>query len=150
MADKQNIYETKITDLRWIAYDIPGNIGWIVYFIGLFLCFVKKPEFMQYWGMAGIAIISVIPAVLMVVGIVELISERIHKLDRVLTRKRLFRGFGALTLGGIMGMVITFLGIVYGILMVKETSLNYLILMFVGATLCAVFSGLLYKGYRKV
>lgn len=150
MTNNQSLYETKITDIKWIAYDIPGNVGWIAYFIGLFLCFVKKPEFMQYWGMAGIAIISVIPAVLMVVGIVELISERIHKLDRVLTRKRLFRGFGALTLGGIMGMVITFLGIVYGILMVKETSLNYLILMFVGATLCAVFSGLLYKGYRKV
>lgn len=35
MINKQNIYETKITDLRWIIYDIPANVGWISYFVGL-------------------------------------------------------------------------------------------------------------------
>ena len=44
-------------------------------------CFVEKPEFMQYWGLAAVAVLAIIPALLMLVGLVELISERIQKLD---------------------------------------------------------------------
>ena len=29
--DADAIYKTDISDARWIAYDIPGNIGWITY-----------------------------------------------------------------------------------------------------------------------
>ena len=28
------MYETKISTPLWIAYDIPGNVGWILYLIG--------------------------------------------------------------------------------------------------------------------
>lgn len=147
MIKNQEIYETKITDLRWIAYDIPGNIGWIAYFTGMMLCFVRKPDFMQYGEMEGILILSVVPAVLMAVGIIELISERIHKLDRVLPKKRLLRGFGALALGGITGMLVTLFGILYGVFIVDAEEIVYLIVMLGGALLCAVFAGLLYKGY---
>ena len=31
-------YETKISDARWWAYDIPGNAGWIAYLV----CLVKS------------------------------------------------------------------------------------------------------------
>ena len=41
----------------------------------------------------------------MAVGIIELISERIDGLDRTLPKKRLYRGFGALTAGGVTGAV---------------------------------------------
>lgn len=39
----------------------------------------------------------------MATGIAELVDERIKGLDRTLPKKRLLRGFGALTLGGITG-----------------------------------------------
>lgn len=38
------MYESKISDAKWIAYDIPGNVGWIAFLVGLGLCFVKRPE----------------------------------------------------------------------------------------------------------
>jgi len=97
-----------------------------------------------------IVLISVIPAILMLVGIVELVTERICRLDRILPQKRLLRGFGALTLGGIIGMLISILAISYSMLIVSAGEIIYLIIMFVGATLCAVFAGLLYKGYHRV
>lgn len=150
MINNQELFETKITDLRWMAYDIPGNIGWIAYFAGVILCFVGKPDFMQYGEMKSIVIFSVIPAVLMLVGIIELISERIRKLDRVLPKKRLLRGFGALAFGGIAGMLVTLSGILYGMLVADAADIVYLIIMLGGAMLCAVFAGLLYKGYRRV
>ena len=51
----------------------------------------------------------------MLTGVVELISERIHGLDRVLSGKRLFRGFGALTAGVLLGIPA---GLVAGLLVV--------------------------------
>ena len=44
---KEIMYEGNISDARWIAYDLPGNVGWILYFIGLILAFTKKPAFME-------------------------------------------------------------------------------------------------------
>ena len=29
-------YKTAISDARWIAYDIPGNVGWIAYLVCVF------------------------------------------------------------------------------------------------------------------
>ena len=48
-AEMKEIYETKISDARWIAYDIPGNIGWILYFVGLVLCFTNQNTNSMIW-----------------------------------------------------------------------------------------------------
>lgn len=99
------MYESKISDAKWIAYDIPGNMGWIAFLAGLILCFAKKPEIMEYPWIFGLLLLDLLCGVVMLVGIGELISERLQKLDRVLPKKRLYRGFGALAFGGLAGMV---------------------------------------------
>ena len=144
----KEMYETKISDARWIAYDIPGNIGWILYFVGLALCFTKQSKWLESPPVLTLLIIAVIPAVFMLIGIVELISERIAKLDRVLPKIRLLRGFGALTLGGILGTVIPLIAVAANSVTAHD-NITLLIVMSVGGLLCAVFGGLLYKGYRK-
>ena len=39
------LYETKISNARWIAYDLPGNIGWIAYIVALIcqisICYIN-------------------------------------------------------------------------------------------------------------
>ena len=100
---KECLYKSSISAARWIAYDLPGNVGWILYFVGLILLFVNSPDYMADAVMSLLGVISIIPAILMLVGIIELISERMHKLDRTLPRVRLLRGFGALTFGEIPG-----------------------------------------------
>ena len=88
-------YKTAISDARWIAYDIPGNVGWIAYLVCVFRGLREKKD--------SYNIASALPGVLMLIGVGKLISERIAGLDRVLSGKRLFRGFGALTAGGLLG-----------------------------------------------
>lgn len=131
-SDPETIYRTEISDSRWWAYDIPGNIGWIVYFAGLGRM-IKSREY-------GSAAVCAIPAALLATGIVELISERIAGLDRELPKKRLCRGFGALTIGGMTG-------IAAGALAGEDAGSK--IVMSGGAALCAVFAGLLLKGYKR-
>ena len=105
------MYESKIRDARWIAYDLPGNAGWIAFLAGLILCAVKRPEITGNNAISAFLILDLLCAAAMVVGVIELISERIQKLDRVLPRRRLYRGFGALTFGGLAGAVFSLLAL---------------------------------------
>lgn len=145
-----NLYETKISDARWWAYDIPGNIGWIAYFAVLIRLFQNPPAYMEVPLVMTCLIVGILPAVAMAVGIFELISERIVKLDRVLPRKRLLRGFGALTWGGFSGIIISltalFSSIRAGFAFHELYSLSILA---AGAALCALFAGLIFKSFHK-
>lgn len=85
----EELHETKISDARWIAYDIPGNVGWIMYIVVLVLFFAKQSAFMEVPLVLLCVVVGVLPAISMLVGIAELLNERCHKLDRVLTKKRL-------------------------------------------------------------
>ena len=79
------------------------------------------------------------PAALMATGITELISERAEGLDRELPKRRLLRGFGSLTLGGMTGVATAAL---------TKTDAKRKAIMMSGAASCALFAGLLFKGYR--
>ena len=134
--NRETIYKTTISDARWIAYDIPGNIGWIIWVVCTVICLIRKADIYS--------IISIIPAAFMLIGVIELISERIVKLDRILPKARLYRGFGSLTFGGILGIPIAVIGLVAG------TNGRLPLWMLIGAILCAVFAGLCYRGYKKL
>ncbi len=130
-----DLYETKISTGQWWLYDLPGNAGWIIWLICTWKCLAQ--------GITVFPALSLLPAILMISGIVEIISERISKLDRILPKKRLLRGFGVLTLGGIAGIPVA----VTGIILKANGSLP--LWMLAGAVLCGLFAGLLFIGYRK-
>ncbi len=129
------LYEIKISDARWMAYDIPGNIGWIIYVTCTVLALKN--------GISAFSLLSCIPALLMLTGVAELISERIKKLDRILPRIRVLRGFGALTLGGILGTAVSMIGLI------AYPGLSLPWWMLGGSLLCGVFAGLLFAGYQQ-
>jgi hypothetical protein len=135
MNVREPIYETKISDTRWWAYDIPGNAGWIAYLACLFHSLRR--------GLNTFNMAALLPGGLMLLGVGELISERIAGLDRVLPKRRLLRGFGALTMGGIGGIVVSALG-----LAAQKEKKNPAV-MLIGSVLCAVFAGLCWQGYGK-
>ena len=93
-------------------------------------------------GVDAFTVLAVLPVLVMLVGIAELISERIHKLNWVLPKVRLYRGFGALTLGGVMGILVSTAGLLSG----KVSSLAWF--MLAGSTLCALFAWLLFREYK--
>ena len=133
------MYESKIRTALWWVYDIPGNIGWIIYLIG-FGRFLAKGGFSAHLS-AGVLL--AVPALLMLVGIAELISERICKLDRKLPAVRFWRGFGALTFGGALGAVLA------GVTLRNNSSMANGILMLIGGALCFVFAGLIAVSFKK-
>ena len=135
MNAKETLYETKISDARWWAYDIPGNAGWITYLACLGKSLRRGPD--------AFKLAALLPGGLMLLGVGELIQERLAGLDRVLPTRRLLRGFGALTLGGISGMIVSAVGLA------AQREKKRPALMLIGSVLCAVFAGLCWRGYRK-
>jgi hypothetical protein len=118
-----------------MIYDLPGNAGWIIWIV----CTVKclRQEANMY------AVLSVIVAIFMMIGVLELISERAAGLNRILTATRLHRGFGALSLGGLVGIPIS----IYGIL--SNTDYGLSLWMLTGAVLCALFAGLIFVTFKR-
>ena len=146
---KRMIFESHISTARWLAYDVPGNVGWIMYLVCLIQCFVKQPVFMEIPLVWFSLVVGILPALAMAVGIIELISERILKLDRILPKERVYRGFGALTWGGFGGMIVGLTGLFAGLrggYSLGECKL--LVLLAVGGALCAVFAGLIFKTFH--
>lgn len=145
----ETVYESHISTVRWLVYDVPGNVGWIMYLVCLIQCFVMQPEFMEIPLVLISLLVGIFPAIAMVIGIAELISERILKLDRILPKKRLYRGFGALAWGGFAGMAVGLNALFAGLrggYSVGECKL--LILLAMGGALCAVFAGLIFKTFH--
>lgn len=146
----KDLYETKISDGRWILYDIPGNVGWILYTVALILIVVKRPEYLENPFVGNLVIAGFLPVAFIVMAIGELVSERILKLDRVLSQKRLFRGFGSLVVAAILGvlvsapMFVTNLINGYGI-----AAQRYVVELLAGSILLLLFGWLLFRGYKR-
>ena len=146
----QELYKTNISDARWYAYDVPGNLGWLAYLVGLIRIALKRPTFLELPAVLVLAVCAIIPALLMLTGIGELIHERIRKQDRILPKWQLHLGFGALTLGGLTGMILSAAAIIVSISHgMKLGACGELLTMSLGSLLCFVFAGLLYRGYKR-
>lgn len=130
----RKLYEMHLTNAQWWACDIPGNIGWIIWIVCTVLCLTD--------GVSLFSVLAVLPALLMLVGVIELISERAAGLGYVLPKARLLRGFGSLTLGGAVAIPVA----IYG--WIAKTGGHRPLWMFVGALLCAAFAGVCWKGYK--
>ena len=143
------MYESKISDAKWIAYDIPGNVGWIAFLAGLILCFLKRPESMENKLIFCLLCVDLLCGIAMLVGVGELISERLQKLDRVLPKKRLYRGFGALAFGGLAGMIVSLAA--FAAALAKGLSgAGYLGILAFGGALCFLFGSLLFREYKQI
>ena len=121
-------------------YDIPGNIGWITWIV----CTVV----ILSGGMTPFGAVSAAVALVMLTGVIELISERISGLDRVLPKKRLLRGFGALTAGGIAGVPTALYGVIAEAGAAGAGGRTAFI-MLISAAVCGLFAGLCFVDYRK-
>lgn len=146
----EEVYETDISEKAWIVYDILGNVGWILYGIGFGFFLGRSGDvwkddsllqiFLVLEGMCTIGI---------VIGLAELINERINKLDRVLTKTRLFRGFGSITYASLAAGIVSILMLIISLSLNLKSNIHLLLLMVVGATLCYWFCHLLFKRYKK-
>lgn len=113
------------------------------------MCFVRKPEIMANRFIFTLLLADLLCAAAMVAAIAELVGERIQKLDRVLPKKRLYRGFGTLTFAGLAGAALSLPALAASLKM-ELGGTGYLAVLCGGGLLCFVFGGLLFREYKKI
>jgi hypothetical protein len=143
------MYRSEISNAKWLVYAILADIGWITFLVAFSLCFIKMPEIFEDQMIVMLLMLDLLSAALTLCGILELIGEHVEKLDRVLSGKRLARGFGALTFGGAFGMLLSLLAFAIA-LWSGLRGAGYLLILSGGGLLCGAFSGLILKEYRKI
>ncbi len=142
------VYETEMTGTGRVVCDLCLNIGWMVYFVTLMLIFVKRSDLISYPVIFGMLIASAFPAVVMLLGLAELISERILGLVKELPRGRLVRGYGLLIWAGAGGSAVSAAAAVYGLL-ATQAGLGYVFAMLFGAVMCALSAWIVFRGYSE-
>jgi hypothetical protein len=143
------MYKSELGNAKWITCALLADIGWLSFFAALSLCLVKKPEIMENKMVVTLLVMDLFSAALMLQGIVALMCEHLKKLDRVLTGKQLARGFGALTVGGALGMLFSLLAFAIA-LWNGLRGVGHLLALWGGGLLCGLCSGLILKEYRKI
>ncbi len=149
---KKKIYESDISTGAWVIFDIFGNIGWIAFICTLVLVFLKDEGLNRRPVTFITSILCIIPALLMVFGIIELITERFQRLSRVLPSGRFHRGFGCLTMGGVIGGALSVIAFIAELLYGTGEPV-YFIVMTAAAFLCGIFTSLIMgtftRAYKK-
>lgn len=138
----KEIFQTDITDKEWWIYDICGNIGWILYGAGIGIGIAGGGFHQTGMGMS-LFLLQIIAAVGILVGLVELISERVRGLDRILPKIRLYRGFGCIATASFIGGIVSLLHWLFVPSSVPQ------MLMAIGGLLCFWFCHLLFASYKK-
>ena len=139
------LFIAAIASDQWLKYWVVNHlaVGESMPFIPHILQLERLHNYGAAWSsLTGKTALLVAMTSVMLIGIAELISERVQKLDWVLPKARLYRGFGALTLGGAMGMLIS----AAGLLCEKVSALVWF--MLAGSALCALFAWLLFREYK--
>ena len=142
-------YRNTIDESKQRLFNILIAAGWIIYFISIFISFEFPPKFMYTGTMAQIVLFSFVPAIWMLIGIAEMIRERINKTRNILTKRQLTRGYFSLALGGLTGIAVTAIAWIYYYAKHLSGSTLVLAMMLTGAVLCTVFAGISYRGYEE-
>lgn len=136
------MYESKISTRKWIILDLIGNAGWIMFYAAMIHVFAAHRTILDNRLVFAMVIIDLLSSAGILVGIVELISERFQKLDYILPKIRLYRGFGMLMVSGFIAAVAT---LIARLLVFNADCLSYAL---VGSLLCGFASYALFKEYK--
>lgn len=138
------MYELNLSDRKFHICFWAGTAGFLVFLAGLILCLVLiSPH--EFGGHLQMLIFAEIPAALCVLlGYGELIDERVRRLRIVLSRRRLYRGFGLMSWASLVCAVLAVVALFLRVT-VPEAVTGF-IMMPVGAALC---SGCMWVIFRK-
>lgn len=144
------MYESKISNKKWRVLGLLSDIGWIAFYIGLIFYIIETGIPLSFTGV--LSIILLVCGIVILCGIVEIIDERYHKLDRVLPKKRLLRGFGYTVYGSLAGAV-TALVALAACLVSKDATRSgilYMGLICLGAFICFIFGFPIFKAFKRI
>ena len=135
------IYETQISDKKWLTLRLISDVGWLMYFAGMALYMISGADGLGTVILSATFLLGWLCILAMLIGIIELVSQRIRKLNRRLKKSQLVSGFGFVVYGSLAGCLLSAASVVTDILFGYETGmcLAAQCVMAAGAFICFAF-----------
>ena len=134
-------YTTKLPDKQWLMLGLISDLGWIAYFAGFALYMISGAEGLETVILSALFLLGGLCVLTVLVGIIELISQRVRQLDRRLKRIQLVTGFGFVIYGSLAGFLLSTAAVFTDIIGGYETGMCFTaqIIMAAGALICFAF-----------
>ena len=134
-------YETGISKSKWLTMGLVSDAGWIAYFTGFALYIINGADGLGTVVLSALFLLNCLAVISVVIGIAELISQRIRKLSRRLSPLQLAVGFGFVVFGSLAGFLFSAAASVIDLLSGYESGMCFAaqIIMASGAVVCFAF-----------
>lgn len=144
------MYESNISDKKWLTLGLVSDVGWLMYFAGLALYMLNGADGLGTVIISALFLLNGLCVLAVLVGIIELILQRVRKLSRRLKRSQLVIGFGLVVYGALGGFLFTGASVVIDILFGYEIGMCLAgqCLMAAGAFICFAFGLPIMRSFR--
>ena len=134
-------YTSTISDKKWLTLGLLSDLGWIAYFVGFALYLINGADGLGTVVLSVTFLLNCLCVLAVAVGIIEIISQRIRRLSRTISKRDLLFGFGFVIYGALAGFLLTGVSAVIDVLLQYETGMCFAaqIIMAVGALVCFAF-----------
>ena len=134
-------YTSTISDKKWLTLGLLSDLGWIAYFVGFALYMINGADGLGTVVLSITFLLNCLAVLAVMIGIIAVISQRIRKLSRTISKRDLLFGFGFVIYGALAGFLLTGVSAVIDVLLQYETGmcLASQIMMAVGALVCFAF-----------
>lgn len=145
------MYESKISDKRWLILGLLSDIGWIMLFSGIVMYMVNGADGLGTVAISALFLITLLSAVFVLIGVIALITQRIRKIDRVLTKRQLVISFGFVVFGALTAAAASMGSVFVDALWHYETGVCFIArcLMYAGGLICFAFGYPIFKSFKR-
>lgn len=136
-----NIYESSISDKKRLTLGLLSDVGWLMYFAGMAIYMINGADGLGTVVLSVTFLLNWLCILAILVGIIGLISQRIRKLGRRLTKSQLVIGFGLIICGSFAGFLFSGAAAAMDLLFHYETRICFAsqCMMAAGALVCFAF-----------
>ena len=143
-------YTSTISDKKWLTLGLLSDLGWIAYFVGFALYLINGADGLGTVILSVTFLLNCLAVLAVMIGIIGIISQRIRKLSRTISKRDLLFGFGFVIYGALAGFLLTGVSAVIDVLLQYETGMCFAaqIIMAVGALVCFAFGRPIFKSFK--
>ena len=135
------IYTSELSGAKWLTLGLLSDAGWIAYFVGFVLYMANGADGLGTTALSVTFLLNCLCVLAVMIGIIEIISQRIRKLRRTIQKGDLIFGFGFTVFGSLGGFLSSGASAVMDILMNYESGMCFAahIVTAAGALTCFAF-----------
>ncbi|MBQ3265082.1 MAG: hypothetical protein IJH07_04830 [Ruminococcus sp.] len=145
------MYDSKLSDGRLKLYAALSAAGAAALLIGIVLYMTNGADGLGTIVLSTTFLLTLLSSLFVLIGVIVLISQRVRKLNRMLSKRQLVTGFGFAVFGALIAGICTLIAVSVDVILHYETGICFAAqcVMCAGGWLCFAFGLPIWKSFKK-